>query len=178
MGFVPGVYAALLGFAALAAAGDVPSPRSQELWTRCATQLGVPVDLPVRTRRFGETAEMTQRLLPLVLSGEKTITTTSPWLYEHDPEAKPVKGGYSIVLDETGAARAVLRTIAVKTMPFDAVTEEDSRYEGKPVRPIEAWRDVHVRFFTRVLARIGKTPSPDMPVTLERFAVVCRAESM
>jgi uncharacterized protein YhfF len=119
---------------------------------------------------------MTQLLLPLVLSGEKSITTTSPWLYENDPGSKPVEGAYSIVLDETGAPRAVLRTIAVKTLPFNAVTAEDSQYEGPSVRPIEAWREVHVRYFTRVLARVGKVPAVDMPVTLERFEVVCRAD--
>jgi uncharacterized protein YhfF len=166
--------ATVLVSGAAAAAGDVDS--ASNLWARCAGRLGVAVDQPVRTRRFGETKAMTQLLLPLILAGEKTITTTSPWLYGSDPSAKPAEGAYSIVLDETGVPRAVLRTIAVKTVPFDAVTEEDSRYEGPTVRRIEAWREVHVRYFTRVLARVGKVPTPDMPVTLERFEVVCRAD--
>lgn len=174
MNLVPGMLAAVLVAGAVAAAGDVDSAR--DLWARCAATLDVAVDQPVRTRRFGETAAMTQRLLSLILAGEKTITTTSPWLYEHEPSAEPMAGTYSIVLDETGAPRAVLRTTTVKTLPFDAVTEEYSRYEGPKVRSIDAWREVHTRYFTRVLARIGKVPAPDMPVTLERFEVVCRVD--
>jgi uncharacterized protein YhfF len=173
-----GFAATLLLASGAAAAGDQASASTsaRSLWARCAERLGVAVEQAVRTRRFGETPEMTRRILPLVLSGEKTITTTSPWLYEHDPAAKPVEGSFSVVVDEAGIARAVLRTTAVKTVTFDAVTEEDSRYEGIPVRPIEAWREVHVRFFARKLAPLGKAPDADMPVTLERFEVVCRPE--
>lgn len=169
---VPLLLAGAMGTGAQSTAGVTAS----ELWTRCAPRLAADAEAVPRTRRFGETDEMTQRLLPLVLDGEKTITTTSPWLYEHDPESRPVEGGYSIVLDERGLARAVLRTTSVHTLPFDEVTEEFSRYEGKPVRPIEAWREVHVRYFTRKLAPLGRTLAADMPVTLERFEVVCRAE--
>ena len=69
----------------------------------------------------------------------------------------------------------MLRTTEVKQTRFDAVTAEDSQYEGKPVRPIEAWRKVHRDFFDRVLQPLGKAWASDMPVTLERFEVVCRA---
>lgn len=177
MRFVRALFAALLfGSGAAASGDDVPSAPGKELWARCAGRIGVAAGQPVRTRRFGETTEMTQLLLGLILAGEKTITTTSPWIYEHDPESRPLEGAYSIVLDEAGLPAAVLRTTSVKTVPFDAVTEEDSQYEGPTVRPIEAWRAVHVRYFTRVLARVGKVPTNDMPVTLERFEVVCRAD--
>jgi uncharacterized protein YhfF len=43
------------------------------------------------------------------------------------------------------------------------------------VRPIEAWREVHRRYFDRVLAPLGRAWALDMPVTLERFEVACRA---
>jgi uncharacterized protein YhfF len=168
-----GLLSLVLCWSTAAAAGPPLSEAQRAFWQRCAARLNVPSDQPVRTRRFGDTAEMTQRLLPLVISGEKTITTTSPWIYERDPAVKPIEGGYSIVLDETGEARAVLRTTLVKTLRFDEVTEEYSQYEGKPVRPLEQWRAVHVRYFTRMLAPLGKEPASDMPVTLERFEVVC-----
>jgi uncharacterized protein YhfF len=142
----------------------------------CREGIDVAALSEARTRRFGDTPTTTARLTALILSGEKSITATSPWLYERDPALKPVAGGYSIMLDADGVARAVLRTIEVKTLPFDAVTEADSQYEGKPVRPILAWRKVHTDYFSRVLAPIGKSWSADMPVTLERFEVVCRGQ--
>lgn len=129
----------------------------------------------IRTRRFGETAAMTTQLNALILSGEKTITATSPWLYDNDPALKPVAGSYAIVLDADGVAQAVIRTTEVKTVPFTAVTANDSQHEGAAVRPIAEWRTVHTNYFNRVLSPLGKSWTADMPVTLERFEVVCRA---
>lgn len=142
-------------------------------WSECAAAIGEPDDRPFRVRRFGGTPEISNLLLGLVLAGEKTITSTSPWLYDDDLQAAPVAGDYWVVMDGAGKPGAVLRTTVVKTLPMDQVTEEDSQYEGPTVRSIEAWRKVHWNFFTRVLAPLEKAPAADMPVTLERFEIVC-----
>jgi uncharacterized protein YhfF len=149
------------------------SEAARTYWVDCAAAIGEPADRPLRARRFGSTPETSDLLLGLVLSGEKTITSSSPWLYDDDLQAAPAVGAYWVVVDGAGKPAAVLRTTAVKTLPMDQVTADDSRYEGPAVRPIEAWRKVHWNFFTRVLAPLGKAPTADMPVTLERFEVVC-----
>lgn len=151
-------------------------PRSEAArayWAECAAAVGEPADRPFRVRRFGGTPEMNDLLLGLVLAGEKTITSTSPWLYDDDLQAAPVVDDHWVVLDGAGRPGAVLRTTVVKTLPMDQVTGEDSQYEGPTVRSIEAWRKVHWNFFTRVLVPLEKAPTVDMPVTLERFEVVC-----
>ncbi len=162
------------------AAGLVPLPAQPDAparaaWARCATRLGAAADAPLRLRRFGETRDASARLQALILSGEKTVTATTPWIYDADAAQRPEEGGWSLLLDADGRPAAVLRTTTVKTVPFGAVTADDSQYEGKPVRPIEAWREVHQRYFDRVLAPLGRRWSADMPVTLERFEVACRA---
>lgn len=149
------------------------SEDARSYWDDCATAIGEAADRPLRVRRFGSTPEMSNLLLGLILAGEKTITSTSPWLYDDDLQAAPASGNYWVVIDGNGKPGAVLRTTSVKTLPMDEVTEQDSQHEGPSVRPIEAWRKVHWNFFTRVLAPLGKTPTADMPVTLERFEVVC-----
>lgn len=149
------------------------SEAARTFWVDCAASMGESVDRPLRARRFGSTPEMSDLLLGLILGGEKTITSTSPWLYDDDLQAAPVVGDQWVVMDGAGIARAVLRTTSVKIVPMDEVTELDSQYEGPTVRSIEAWRKVHWNFFTRVLAPLGKTPTAAMPVTLERFEVVC-----
>lgn len=165
------------GAAAVAAAA---SPASQlgaaarTAWERCAPRVGAGADAVVRERRIGVTPESTRTMYALILAGEKTITTTSPWLYAADARQRPVTGGYSVLLDADGKAAAVLRTTEVKELPFDRVTADDSRYEGKPIRPLAAWRETHVRFFNRELAPLGRQWSATMPVTLERFEVACR----
>jgi uncharacterized protein YhfF len=172
--------APVTGNSAAAAVGLAPLPsqpdaRTEAAWARCAAQRGVATNAPLRLRRFGETREASARLQALILSGEKTVTATSPWLYDGDATQRPAEGGWSMLLDADGAPAAVLRTTAVKTLPFGAVTAADSQHEGKPVRPIEAWREVHRRYFDRVLAPLGRAWALDMPVTLERFEVACRA---
>lgn len=161
------IYRALLG--------TQESPAVQALWVRCARERGLPDDHPMRSRRFGDTAELTRALNTLILSGEKTITAGTPWMFAREPLRRPFEGGYSVLLDPEGTPLAVLRTTEVRVLPFDQVTEAYSQYEGKPVRPIEAWRRVHREFFERVLPSVGRAWSPDMPVALERFEVVCLA---
>lgn len=158
----------------LADAEGVPvTEAARQFWADCAASLDGPAGREVRARRFGATPEMNDLLLGLILAREKTITSTSPWLYDDGLQAAPAVGDYWVVMDGAGKPAAVLRTTSVRTLPMDEVTEEDSRHEGPTVRPIESWRRVHWNFFTRVLAPLGKTPVADMPVTLEYFEVVC-----
>lgn len=149
------------------------SAAARSYWVDCAAGINEPADRPLRARRFGSTPEMSELLLGLVLAGEKTITSTSPWLYDDDLQAAPAVGDYWVVMDGAGKPSAVLRTTGVKTLPMNEVTGQDSQLEGPSVRPIEEWRRVHWNFFTRMLAPLGKAPTADMPVTLEYFEVVC-----
>jgi len=151
-----------------------PDAAARRFWQGCAAKLGVALDEPYRVRRFGDNEAMTNVLTGLILSGEKTITATTPWSFAREAERRPYEGGYSVMLDGKGAPAGLLRTTMLRTMPFDAVTEEYSQYEGKPVRPLAAWRQVHKDFFNRTLAPVGKQWSADMPVTMEKFEVVCR----
>ncbi|MGQ0385130.1 MAG: ASCH domain-containing protein [Gammaproteobacteria bacterium] len=165
--------AGLLGPALACAEGLPVSEEARSYWAECAAATGEPAERPIRARRFGATAEMNRLLLGLILGGEKSITTTSPWLDDGALQARPITGDIWVVMDESDRPAAVLRTTNVRTVPMDQVTEADSRLEGPSVRPIEAWRRVHWNFFTRVLAPLGRTPAADMPVTLERFEIVC-----
>jgi uncharacterized protein YhfF len=161
--------------APVAAVRSVLGAAAHLAWERCAKQLGTSAaDAVVRERRLGVTPESTNTMYSLILAAEKTITTTSPWLYDAGLAQRPVVGGYSVLLDAQGRTAGVLRTTEVKELPFDRVTAEDSRYEGKPIRPLAAWRETHVRFFNRELKPLGREWSATMPVTLERFELVCR----
>jgi len=167
-------FAAVCVLPLLALAEGVPvTEAARAYWADCAAGIGEPADRAVRARRFGATQEMNDLLLGLILAREKTITSTSPWLYDAGLQAAPAVGDYWVVMDGAGKPAAVLRTASVKTLPMNEVTEEDSRLEGPTVRPIESWRKVHWNFFTRVLAPLGRTPTADMPVTLEYIEVVC-----
>lgn len=160
--------------AATANAREV-TPAVEAFWETCikqATETKTP-DF-YRVRYFGSDAGMARRLLDIIASGEKTVTFTTPWVYEGDRNATPVVGGYTVVTDFEGKPEVLLRTTGVKTLAYSEVTEDESRFEGDGARTLEAWRTIHWRFFTNALKPFGKQPSEDMPVTVEYFEVVCK----
>ena len=94
------------------------------------------------------------------------------WAYEHEGEAVPCVGDFSVVTDGSGVARCVIRTTSVAIVAFDEVDEQFAYDEGEGDRSLEYWREVHWAYFVRELAGMGRVATPDMPVVCERFDVV------
>ena len=154
------------------------SPAVQAYWRACGKNIAEPpADGFYRVRNFGDDPQMADRLLDLILRGEKTVTFPTPWLYDGNRNATPVVGGYTVVTSATGNPKALLRTISARTLPFNEVTEADTRYEGPGARPLEAWREIHWAAYSAGLRDSGRRPSQDMPVTVERFELVCSLQS-
>ncbi len=145
-----------------------------DLWDSCRFEVGQTAGEFYRVRTFGRERETSNRMLQFIETREKTVTFSLPWTYTGDQNATPVVGGYSVVTDLDGKPRFILRTTSIKTLPYKDVTAEDSQYEGPGVRTLEAWRKVHWDFFTVSLQPLKKIPTEDMPVTVERFEVVCK----
>jgi uncharacterized protein YhfF len=122
--------------------------------------------------QFGHGVGQGDRLLAYVLSGSKRATTGALWAYEHEGEAVPRVGDFSVVTDGSGVARCVIQTNWVAIVPFDTVDEQFAYDEGEGDRSLEYWREVHWHYFVRELSALGMTARPDMPVVCERFEVV------
>jgi uncharacterized protein YhfF len=122
--------------------------------------------------QFGYGVEQGDRLLAYVLSGSKRATAGALWAYEHEGEAVPRAGDFSVVTDGSGVARCVIRTTSVAVVPFDTVDEAFAYDEGEGDRSLESWREAHWKYFVRELASMGRDAQPDMPVVCERFEVV------
>lgn len=120
---------------------------------------------------YGATPEEADELLGLVLDGTKTTTSSALWDYEAEGEELPTVGTLGIVVDSTGAPRALVVTTDVRTVPFDQVDEMHARDEGEGDRSLAYWRRVHEDFFTEHAAH-DRGFAPDMPVVLERFRVL------
>ena len=96
---------------------------------------------------FGDTPEMADELLELVLRGIKRATTSLHKAYEAEDEPLPVVGEESYVKDSQGCARCVLRTTHVKVLPMNEVTEDFARKEGEGDLSLAYWYREHLRFF-------------------------------
>lgn len=119
---------------------------------------------PVRFS-FGDSPALADRLLALVLAGDKTATCGALRDYGAGGEAMPVVGRRDIVLNGAGEEACVIETLSVETRRFDAITPDFTDREGEG--DYAAWREGHEAYF----ARNGGF-SPDMDIVCETFRLV------
>ena len=121
----------------------------------------------LETFSFGDSPELADELLALVLSGTKRATC---WAESHGLLSAEV-GKAMVVLDGQGVPRAVVRTIELTKRRFDEVDAAFAHDEGEGDRSLPYWREAHRRYFTR----LGRY-APDMMLWCERFELVARLD--
>ena len=141
----------------------------QQFWAEARTACPELPEHRPEAWAFGATPEHADGLLRLVLDGVKTGTASTLRDYEADGDPLPEVGELSIILDGSGAPRAVLETTEVTTVPFDQVTAEHAHAEGEGDRTLAAWRQIHERFWTEHSA---DGFAADMLVVCERFRLI------
>ncbi|WP_210602778.1 ASCH domain-containing protein [Brevibacterium oceani] len=141
----------------------------EEFWSLVRARIpNLPDEMP-EAWAFGATADHADGLLALVVSRIKTATASALWDIEADGESVPEVGELSIILDGRERPRAVIETTAVDIVPFGEVTVEHAWSEGEGDRTLEAWREIHERFWHEH-GRRGF--AVDMPVVCERFELI------
>lgn len=115
---------------------------------------------------FGDSPELADELVALVVQGIKTATCCSLSAFEQE-ETPPSIGGYSIILSGKGQPVCVIRTLALRLVRFAEVTEDQARKEGEGDLNLEYWRTGHQAFF----AREG-TYAENMELVFEEFQLV------
>ena len=143
-------------------------------WERAQAAGAIPSDreVPECVERFGDSAELADELLDLVLHGPKRATAGSVAALEQEGEALPVVGDLWIAADGSGRPRAVLRTTEVRTGPLSSVDDTFAWDEGEGDRSRSMWLADHEAFFRRQLPSLGIEFDPDMATVFERFEVV------
>ena len=119
----------------------------------------------LETFSFGDSPDLANELLELVLSGTKCATC---WAESQGLLSAEV-GKMMVVLDGQGVPRAVLKTIELAKRSFDEVDEAFAYDEGEGDRSLQYWRLAHTRYFTR----LGRY-APNMTLWCERFELVER----
>ncbi len=143
-------------------------------WARGQAADAFPRDgeVPDCVERFGDSAELADELLDLVLHGPKRATAGSVAAFEQEGEALPVVGDLWIAVDASGRPRAVLRTTEVRTGPLSSVDDAFAWDEGEGDRSRAMWLADHEAYFRRELASLGVEFDPDMATVFERFEVL------
>ena len=118
------------------------------------------------TFKFGDTEGLSQRLIALVRSGQKTATCGALRDFEAGGEALPVVGRRDIALNWDGSPALVIETTEVTVQKFCDVSEDFALAEGEN-ETRAGWARDHEMFF----ARNGGF-DPEMMLVCERFKLV------
>ncbi|EKT62720.1 hypothetical protein OOA_06411 [Providencia burhodogranariea DSM 19968] len=113
---------------------------------------------------FGDSSELADELVSLVISGRKTASCCS--LKSYLSEGAIIKiGGLNIILNGNQQPVCVIRTTSLKLVRFNDVTEEFAKKEGD--LSFENWREGHKDFFSR-----EGSFSDDMELVAEEFELI------
>ena len=125
-----------------------------------------------KVRGFGGTQAMSDRIVPRIVSGEKTGTIALAAEFDDDPGRAPRIGDNYVVTRWEGAPAVMYRVTEAQTLPYEAIDEEHVRVEGPNLRTVQAWREVHWPYFGAMMRQRGKEPSMQMPVIFQRYEVI------
>lgn len=143
-------------------------------WSRCIAADVVAADspLPLIIEPFGDSAEIADELLNLIIHGPKRATAASYNEAMLEGESLPAVGALSIATDGVGRARALLRTTDIRVGPLSSVDDQFAWDEGEDDRTRDSWLRVHHEFFRRFLPTVGLMFDEDMPTVFERFELL------
>lgn len=148
------------------------SAEVERYWADCQRERPDLVSCELRVRRFGNTEQLSRLLLELITSGEKTGTFSLLSELEASGDPLPKRGDCFVVTDFEGSPRALIRLVAVQSMPYREVSTAQTQYEGQAARDLEAWRAIHWRYWKKLLAPSGREPSEEMIVVFQQFELL------
>lgn len=142
-----------------------------EIWDAYRAASGVTAQL-AGSFAFGDSPEMAEELVDLVLHGPKRATAGLLLEYEHDGEKVPSPGDYWVIRDGRGEGVGVIRDTHIEIKPLREADEAFAWDEGEGDRTLAWWRRAHDAFFTRQCQQFGVPFTDDLLVVFERFDLV------
>ena len=119
-----------------------------QFWREVAPKLGLEDHHIPHAYAFGDSEEMAEDLLALVLSGKKSATSSLYRDYNLAIEL-PKIGDYFILTDGKAIPKAVIRTSKLEIQRFLDVDEDVAKAEGEGDLSLNYWRKAHQEFFKR-----------------------------
>lgn len=144
----------------------------QRYWARCRARLPrEPLGERYTVRQIGNTPELCDTILDLIVSGAKTGTYSLP--DELAAAGKlPRVGDYVIVQRFDATPGCLVRMDHCQTLPFNAIGPAELAAEGPGARDPATWRALHEAYWRPKLAARGARFAADMPVLFQRFTLL------
>jgi len=139
----------------------------------------LPKDSPMRSKTYyeggyGDSPALADELVQLILIGKKTASCSSLWEHEAEGEPPHKVGDIWVELDGSGNPICITETIEVTFRKYNEVDAQFGYDEGEGDQSLQYWREAHKNYFSRILPKIGREFSEDMPLVCERFRVIHR----
>ncbi len=148
------------------------TPSVEKLWRRYrGIDPTVPADVPI-SFHFCDNQEDADLCAELVVAGRKRATATSVAELEIGGDPVPQPGGYAIITDWAGEARAIIRTTSVEIRRFGDIDESFAAKEGEGDLTLEWWRAAHHAYYQRVLAGSSYPVDDNLKIACEEFELV------
>ena len=156
-------------------ADQVTQETIEAYWQEFLSSL--PNDSPYRTRTYvaegwGDSPALADELGASIVQGTKTATCSALWEWEAEGNPFPKTGYLTIALDGRGEPFCIVETIEISIHKYNEVDADFAREEGEGDLALSYWRAAHRNYFSRVLRKIGREFSEDMPLVCERFRVI------
>lgn len=147
------------------------TPEQKDFWARFKAATGETADKPYDIDQFGDSEEMADELLGLVLIGQKQATCALARWYVGPAAVLPLPkpGNLSIITDGAGQPSCVIRTTSVEVKPIRAADAKFAWDEGEGDRSFDYWITEHRKFWQREADREGFEFSEDLDAVFERF---------
>ena len=125
-----------------------------------------------QVRWIGLDADSTRQIFDLIRSGDKTGTFTLPWIVARTDQPRPAVGDCIILIDFDGAPTMLVRLERIHEVLFGRVSAADTAIDGSPVRDLAVWKPLHTHYWGALLAPFELAVADDMPVWVEKFALM------
>jgi len=137
----------------------------------------LPSDSPYHSKAYiaegwGDSPAMADELGALIVQGIKIATCSALWEWEAEGNPIPQKGLITVALDGHGEPLCIVESVEVTIRKYNEVDADFARDEGEGDLSLKYWRAAHRNYFSRVLPKVGKEFSEDMPLVCERFRVI------
>lgn len=123
---------------------------AQALWDSYCLASGHSGPLPV-VDQFGDTPDLADELLALVLDGTKQATCSLA--RDFGPQDRPKPGDHWVITNGRGEAVCIIKTIKVECVRICDVTEDFARIEGEGDKSLAYWKSEHDAYFMRQAER-------------------------
>jgi len=108
----------------------------------------------------------------LVKSDIKKATSHSLLGIQYREESLPKIGDFLVITDWSKKAVCIIKTTAVKLVPFFNITKAYAELEGEGDKSLEYWKKTHWDYYTKELESFGRVPRESMIIVCQEFEKV------